>query len=185
MISVENSLFLLSSGGMKNTIKKKLNQSTGFWLFKTEPSEFSLMDLKNNPNQTTCWNGVRNYQARNYLRDVVLLNDHVFIYHSSCQIPAIVGIAKIVRTGYPDHTAWDPAHAYYDPQSHASHPIWYMVDVLLVCEFNQPITLSKIKATPNLKNMRLVQKGSRLSIQPVTSKEWSEILGIEKNCKNF
>lgn len=146
-----------------------------YWLMKTEPDCFGLHHLKTRPKQTEHWDGVRNYQARNFLR-AMQKNDLAFFYHSSCAEPGIAGIVKITRAAYPDHTAWHPENEHFDPKSSPDNPIWYMVDVKLEREFKHPITLTAIKANPLLKNMRLVQRGSRLSIMPVTAKEWNTIL---------
>jgi predicted RNA-binding protein with PUA-like domain len=150
------------------------------WLFKTEPSCFSLDDLKNRPGMTEHWDGVRNYQARNYLRDTVKEGDLVLVYHSNIPEPAVVGIARVVRAGYPDFTALDPASAHFDPKSSAADPIWYMVDVRYVVALKRPVTLEQIKRHPILADMPLVKR-SRLSIQPVTPEEWEIILAIGGN----
>ncbi len=148
-----------------------------YWLFKTEPSAFSLDDLKNRPDMTEHWDGVRNYQARNYLRDKIKTGDIVLIYHSNIPEPAVVGIAEVVREGYPDFTALDPASDHFDPKSTAANPIWYMVDVRYVETLKQPITLERIKGNPLLAHMPLVNR-SRLSIQPVSREEWRIILSM-------
>ena len=153
-----------------------------YWLFKTEPSSFSFDDLKARPKMTEHWDGVRNYQARNFLRDEVKVGDLVLINHSNIPEPAVVGIAEIVREGYPDFTALDPENEHFDPKSSARNPIWYMVDVRYVKAFRRPVTLEKIKGNPLLADMTLVKRG-RLSIQPVTPEEWRVILamgGVEK-----
>jgi predicted RNA-binding protein with PUA-like domain len=147
------------------------------WLFKTEPSCFSIDDLKNRPGMTEHWDGVRNYQARNFLRDAIKERDLVLIYHSNIPEPAVVGIARVVRAGYPDFTAFDPASEHFDPKSAAANPIWYMVDVRYVEALKRPVTLERIKANPLLANMPLVKR-SRLSIQPVTPEEWRIILAM-------
>lgn len=148
-----------------------------YWLFKTEPSVFSLDDLKERPGMTEHWDGVRNYQARNFLRDAVKAGDLVLIYHSNIPEPAVVGIAQVVRAGYPDFTALDPASGHFDPKSSADNPIWYMVDVRYVEAFPRPVTLEEIKGIPLLSCMPLVKR-SRLSIQPVTPEEWQIILAL-------
>lgn len=147
------------------------------WLFKTEPSCFSLDDLKNRPDMTEHWDGVRNYQARNFLRDAVRVGDRVLIYHSNIPAPAVVGIAEVVRAGYPDFTALDPRSEHFDPKSTAGIPIWFMVDVRYVEAFRHPVTLEEIKANPLLAGMPLVKR-SRLSIQPVTPEQWQVILAM-------
>lgn len=148
-----------------------------YWLFKSEPGCFSIDDLKNRPGMTEHWDGVRNYQARNYLRDQVRVGDQVFFYHSNIPEPGVVGLAEVVREGYPDFTALDPASEHFDPKSSAGNPIWYMVDVRYVSTFPRQVTLEKIKAHPLLTNMPLVRR-SRLSIQPVTPEEWRIILAM-------
>ncbi len=148
-----------------------------YWLFKSEPGCFSLEDLRNRPDMTEHWDGVRNYQARNYLRDAVKRGDRLLFYHSNIPEPAVVGIAEVVREGYPDHTAFDPASEHFDPKSSPATPIWYMVDVHFVTTLPRPVTLEKIKENPLLTEMPLVRR-SRLSIQPVTPEEWRTILAM-------
>lgn len=146
-----------------------------YWLFKTEPSTYSWEDLKKQKDRTDYWDGIRNYQARNFLRDEVKKGDLVLFYHSVKQPQAIMGIARVVREAYPDHTAFDPESRYYDPKSDPEHPRWFMVDVQAVAEFDPPILREELKGVPGLENMMLLRKGSRLSIQPVTEKEWEII----------
>ncbi len=148
-----------------------------YWLFKTEPSLFSIDDLKNRPDMTEHWDGVRNYQARNFLRDAIKVGDLVLIYHSNIPEPAVVGIAQVIRAGYPDFTALDPASDHFDPKSSAENPIWYMVDVCYVETLRRPVTLERIKGNPLLADMPLVKR-SRLSIQPVSREEWRIILAM-------
>jgi predicted RNA-binding protein with PUA-like domain len=148
-----------------------------FWLFKTEPGCFSFDDLKNRPEMTEAWDGVRNFQARNFLRDTVKVGDLVLFYHSNIPEPAVVGIAEVVRAGYPDNTALDPNGEHFDPKASASNPIWYMVDVRYVEPFPRGATLGQIKDNPALADMPLVKR-SRLSIQPVSADEWSMILAM-------
>jgi predicted RNA-binding protein with PUA-like domain len=148
-----------------------------YWLFKSEPACFSIDDLKNRPAMTEHWDGVRNYQARNFLRDQVKVGDQVLFYHSNIPEPGVVGLAEVVREGYPDFTALDPGSEHFDPKSSADNPIWYMVDVRYVDTFPQQVTLEKIKAHPLLTNMPLVKR-SRLSIQPVMPEEWQIILAL-------
>jgi predicted RNA-binding protein with PUA-like domain len=151
------------------------------WLLKTEPDAFSVDDLAKAPRQTTCWDGVRNYQARNSLRDSLKVGDEAFIYHSSCATPGITGVARVVSEGYPDHTAFDRKHVHYDEGSDRSKPRWYMVDIQLLRRLKRVITLDELRphATRELKNLVLLQKGSRLSVQPVGSDEWRFILSLE------
>ena len=151
-----------------------------YWLMKSEPDEFSIDDLVKTRGQTTSWFGVRNYQARNYMRDHMQVGDLAFFYHSSCAVPGVYGIIEIARAAYPDPTAWDPENHHYDPKSTPEQPLWDMVDVRFQREFKRPVTLSAIKAQAVLKNMRLVQRGSRLSVMPVTAREWNAILKLEK-----
>ena len=149
-----------------------------YWLFKSEPETFSIDDLANRPRQTEPWNGVRNYQVRNMLRDEIKKKDFGFFYHSSCATPGIVGIIEVVREGYPDPTAWDPSSPYFDPKSTPDLPRWYMVDVKLVMKFPRLITLDEIKQNPRLQTMMITRKGNRLSITPVTKPEWKEVVGV-------
>jgi predicted RNA-binding protein with PUA-like domain len=155
-----------------------------YWLFKSEPGCFSIGDLKKRPAMTEHWDGVRNYQARNFLRDQIKIGDQVFFYHSNIPEPGVVGLAEVVREGYPDFTALDPESEHFDPKSSAGNPIWYMVDVRYVSSFAQQVTLEKIKEHPFLAGMQLVRR-SRLSIQPVTPEEWQIILalgGVKEHC---
>lgn len=148
-----------------------------YWLFKTEPGCFSFEDLKNRPGMTESWDGVRNFQARNFLRDKIMVGDQVLFYHSSIPEPAVVGLAKVVRAGYPDSTALNPNAEHFDPKASADKPIWYMVDVRYVEPLRQIVTLESIKQNPLLADMPLVKR-SRLSIQPVTEVEWQIILAM-------
>jgi len=135
-----------------------------------------LEDLKKNKNQTTFWDGVRNYQARNFLRDEIKKGDGVLFYQSSTDPLAVVGYCEVVREGYPDHTQFDKKNDHFDPKATKESPTWFMVDIKLMKEFKKPVTLVEIKTNPKLKNMKLIQRGQRLSIQPVTKAEWDEIL---------
>jgi predicted RNA-binding protein with PUA-like domain len=146
-----------------------------FWLFKSEPSCFSIDDLVKRPDGTESWDGVRNYQARNFLRDDVRLGDGVLFYHSSIPHPAVVGTAEVVREAYPDRTAFDPASEHFDPRSKPDKPTWYMVDIRFTCRFTRNVTLEMIRHNPNLSGMELLRR-SRLSIQPVTKEEWETIV---------
>jgi len=150
-----------------------------YWLMKSEPESFSIADLKSRPKKTEHWDGVRNYQARNFMR-AMKKGDLAFFYHSSCEVPGVYGVIEIARAAYPDHTAWDPENHHYDPKSTPERPLWDMVDVHFQREFKRPVTLSAIKAQAALKSMLLVQRGSRLSVMPVTAKEWNTILKMEK-----
>ncbi|WP_018623781.1 EVE domain-containing protein [Kangiella aquimarina] len=151
-----------------------------YWLMKSEPDVFGIEHLKALPNKTDHWDGVRNYQARNMMRDEMKKGDKVFFYHSNCKPPAIVGIMEVVKEGYVDHTAFDPDQKYYDPKSNPDNPRWYMVDVKHVRDLKREIPLDELKQYPELADMKLVQKGNRLSIMPVTKEEWDFILSIEK-----
>src|SRR5690606_2020553 len=140
-----------------------------YWLMKSEPSVYSIDDLARDGR--THWDGVRNYQARNFMRDQMKLGDEVLFYHSNAEPPGVVGIARVVREGYPDHTARDPNSKYYDPKASEEDPRWFMVDVEFVEKFNEIVSLDTLKSTPGLENM-LVTKKSRLSVQPVTEREF-------------
>jgi len=146
-----------------------------YWLFKSEPDCYSFADLMAAPEQTTGWDGVRNYQARNFLRDEVRVGDGVLFYHSSTDPNAIAGIAEVVRAGHPDPTASDPKEAHYDPKSDPANPTWFQVSVRAVRAINPPIEMSELRKIPALAGMELLRKGSRLSIQPVTHEEWKAI----------
>lgn len=148
-----------------------------FWLFKTEPGCFSFDDLKRRPDKTEHWDGVRNFQARNFLRDSIKPGDLILFYHSNIPEPAVVGIAEVVREGYPDFTALDPNGEHYDPKASPDNPIWYMVDVRYMEPLTKQVTLEAIKGHPLLEDMLLVKR-SRLSIQPVTQAEWQNILAM-------
>jgi predicted RNA-binding protein with PUA-like domain len=148
-----------------------------YWLFKTEPGCFSFDDLKGRPGMTEHWDGVRNFQARNFLRDSIKPGDRVLFYHSNIPEPAVVGIAEVVRAGYPDVTALDPNGEHFDPKASPANPIWYMVDVRYVAPLMKQVTLASIKGHPLLGAMPLVTR-SRLSIQPVTPEEWKIIISM-------
>ena len=147
-----------------------------FWLIKSEPSEFSIEDLEKSKNQTTCWDGVRNYQARNFIRDEMKIGDKVLFYHSNAEPNAIVGICEVVREAYSDHTQFDPKHNHYDPKADKKNPTWFMVNIKLLEKFKKQVSLEVIKSNPKLSKMRLVQRGNRLSVMPVTKEEYEEIL---------
>jgi len=146
-----------------------------YWLMKSEPETFSIEHLERSPKKTTGWDGVRNYQARNFMRDAMKVGDQVLFYHSSCKVPGVVGIAEVVKEGYPDDTAWDKKSDYYDPKSSPENPRWYRVDIQLKEIFPEIVTLTEIKEDPKLQEMKVVQKGQRLSIQPVTRKDFEYI----------
>jgi predicted RNA-binding protein with PUA-like domain len=152
-----------------------------YWLMKSEPSVFSIDDLKSMPQRTEHWDGVRNYQARNMMRDQMKVGDQAFFYHSNCKVPGIAGLMEVVRDGYPDHTAFDPGGKYFDEKSDPDNPRWFMVDVKYIRHTQRVIPLSEIKSHPQLETMPLVRKGNRLSIMPVSKREWELILSIEES----
>ena len=148
-----------------------------YWLMKTEPGDFSIDDLANSPDQTAHWDGVRNYQARNFMRDQMQMGDEVLFYHSVTD-PSVVGVARVVKTGYPDHTAWDKKSEYYDAKSAPDKPRWFMVDIKFDKKFPRPLSLAELRVIPALKNMVLLKKGVRLSVQPVVPEEFRTIVKI-------
>ncbi|MDT8323302.1 MAG: EVE domain-containing protein [Bacteroidota bacterium] len=145
-----------------------------YWLFKSEPGAYSIQDLRRDG--STCWDGVRNYQARNLLRDEIREGDRVLFYHSNAKPPAIVGTATVVRGGYPDHTQFERGHGKFDPQATEENPRWYMVDISFDSVFTSPLPLEELRGVAALKEMELLRKGSRLSVQPVRKKEWDAII---------
>jgi predicted RNA-binding protein with PUA-like domain len=151
-----------------------------YWLAKTEPNTYSWEDLKKEDNMTTSWEGIRNYQVRNLIRDEIKRDDLVFIYHSVVKPMAIKGIAKVVKEAYPDHFAFDPSNKYYDSGSDRDNPTWLMFDLKAVQEFDIPVTLTELKSCAPLQQMGLLQKGNRLSIQRVSPVEWQYIVGLRK-----
>jgi len=150
--------------------------ANSYWLMKSEPSVFSIDDLKNSPGKTTFWNGVRNYQARNFLRDEIKKGDKVIFYHSNAEPAAAVGVCEVVKNGYPDHTAFDPDSKYFDPKSSPDKPTWFMVDIKLKSIFNKPVDLEKMRNNTKLKNMKLLQRGNRLSVLPLTKEEFETMV---------
>ncbi len=152
-----------------------------YWLLKSEPGTFSIDDLRESPGRRTYWDGVRNYQARNFMRDDMQVGDLAFFYHSNSPETGIAGIVEIVRAGYPDHTALDPNDPHYDPKENADSPRWYMVDVRLKRKCRRIITLRELKedGNPALSEFRLLKRGNRLSVLPVSKKEWNYILKLE------
>ncbi|MFG0335971.1 MAG: EVE domain-containing protein [Maioricimonas sp. JB049] len=146
-----------------------------YWLFKSEPSSYSIDDLAAEPDRTTFWDGVRNYQARNMLRDDVQVGDRVLFYHSNARPMAIAGTCEVVKAAYPDHTAFAPDDHHYDPKSDPDNPTWFMVDVKLIQKFDTPVTRDMLKECDDLTDMMVLKRGSRLSIQPVTAAEWKVI----------
>ncbi len=152
-------------------------QRRRYWLMKSEPSAFSIDDLMKATQQTTCWDGVRNYQARNFMRSMAI-GDRVLFYHSNADPPAVAGIAEIVKTAYADPTQFDKKDKHYDPECDPSAPRWDMVDIKYIRKFLQPVSLDQLRKEQKLKDMVLLRKGSRLSVQPVTSIEWEHILTL-------
>ena len=148
------------------------------WLFKSEPDIFSIDHLAAEPDQRCRWDGIRNYQARNFMRDDMQEGDGVLFYHSRCTPPGVVGVAKVVRTAYPDATAWDPKSDYYDPKSSPENPRWQMVDIQYVADLPTPMDLATIKAHDVLSEMLVAQRGQRLSIQPVAPEHWKLLLKL-------
>ena len=149
-----------------------------YWLFKSEPSSFSFDDLLASPDRTTGWDGVRNFQARNFLRDSIKLGDGILFYHSGAEPPSIAGIAKVVREAHPDPSAFDAESKYYDPKSKRDEPTWYQVSIQAVQAIDPPLELPRLRAVPELDGMELLRKGSRLSVQPVTESEWKTVLKL-------
>jgi predicted RNA-binding protein with PUA-like domain len=149
-----------------------------YWLFKSEPDCFSFADLASLPDRTTGWDGVRNFQARNMLRDEIKVGDLILFYHSSVDPKAVAGVAEVVREGHPDPTAFDPGADHFDPKSNPASPTWYQVSIRAVKPIDPPIPLSKLREVKELGKMVLLQKGSRLSIQPVTAGEWKAIMKL-------
>lgn len=146
-----------------------------YWLMKSEPGCFSINDLAVRPKQTETWDGVRNYQARNFLQ-AMQKGDLAFFYHSSCPIPGIVGVMKIIKSAYPDKTAFQADDHHYDPKSIPDKPRWVAVDIQLIKAFKSIVSLEQLKQQPKLKHMRLLQRGNRLSVMPITPCEWQLIM---------
>ncbi|PLX63008.1 EVE domain-containing protein [Sedimenticola selenatireducens] len=144
-----------------------------YWLMKTEPDAYSIDDLKRD--RTEHWDGIRNYQARNFMMKDMKPGDEILFYHSSCKVPGVVGLARVCKEAYPDFTAWNPDSKYYDPKSTPEKPRWYMVDVEFVKKFPEVISLNQIRQTPTLEGMKLLQKGNRLSIMPLNKHEFQTI----------
>ncbi len=154
-----------------------MTKAKQFWLLKSEPTSYSIHDLANEPDKRTHWDGVRNYQARNFMRDM-RVGDAVLFYHSNAKPPAVVGTAVVVREAYPDCTARDPHDHHFDPKASPENPIWDMVDIELTDVFASPVGLDTLKATPALEGMELLRRGSRLSVQPVTKKQFNTVLKL-------
>ncbi len=154
-----------------------------YWLFKSEPDCFSFADLMVAPDRTTGWDGVRNFQARNMLRDDIKLGDGVLYYHSNANPPAIAGLAEVVAEGHPDPTAFDPSADHFDAKSQRESPTWYQVSIRAVKAIDPPLGLPKLREIPELAGMELLRKGSRLSVQPVRPEEWRAILKLAGRAK--
>ena len=148
-----------------------------YWLLKSEPTSYSFADLMAEPDQTTEWDGVRNFQPRNYLKDEIKAGDGVLFYHSTAKPTAVVGTAVVVRDGYPDGTAWDPNSDHPDPRSTPEKPVWFMVDIKGEAELPHPVTLAAIKVTPRLEGISLFKR-PRLSVHPIAPEEWWIILQL-------
>ena len=146
-----------------------------YWLMKSEPDTFSIDDLAKSKNKKTYWDGVRNYQARNFMRDDMKKGDKVIFYHSNTTPPGAAGICEIVKEAYPDFTAFDPEDNHYDPKSKEDNPTWFMVDIKFLEKFKREVPLEEIKENPKLKDMKLVQRGNRLSVMPITKGEFNEL----------
>jgi predicted RNA-binding protein with PUA-like domain len=149
-----------------------------YWLFKSEPNAYSFTDLRNETDSTAEWDGVRNYQARNYMRDDMKVGDGVLFYHSTSKPLAVVGTARVVKEGYQDATAWDPNDMHHDPKSSPGETVWVVVEIKAEKEFSRPVTMDEIKANPRLQEMLLIRRGMRLSIQPVTKDQFDEIVSL-------
>lgn len=152
-----------------------------FWLFKTDPDDFSLNDLKKSPGRKTNWSGVRNFQVRNYLRDEIQKGDEVIFYLSNANPPAAIALCEVVKEGYADHTQFDKNDSHYYPSAVPENPVWYQVDIKLKKEFTNPVTLPRLRENKKLKNMIILKPGNRLSITPVTEAEMAEIIRMSEN----
>jgi predicted RNA-binding protein with PUA-like domain len=154
-----------------------MKEKKKYWLMKSEPGVFSIDDLMKSPDKTTCWDGVRNYQARNFMRDEMREGDLILFYHSG-KNPSVVGIARVVKEGYPDDTAWDKQSEHFDPKSTPENPIWYRVDIQFKNKFSRPFSLKELRKINGLEDMVLLKKGMRLSVQPVTREEFDIITSL-------
>ena len=151
-----------------------------YWLMKSEPDVYGIDHLAAEPDGIEHWDGIRNYQVRNLFRDEFQIGDQAFFYHSNTKVPGIVGVMEVVSDAYPDHTQFDPDSKYYDLKSKLDNPRWLMVDVRYVRHFDRIVSLQELKAEPALSEMRLVQRGNRLSVMPVAETEWQHILEMER-----
>ena len=149
-----------------------------YWLMKSEPDVFGIDHLAKAPKRTASWDGVRNYQVRNLLRDEIKLGDLAFFYHSSCPQPGVAGVMEVTSTAHPDVTQFDPKSEYHDPKASRDRPIWYAVDVTLAERFETPVFLQELRDSPMLKNLQTLRRGNRLSVTPVTAAEWKHILKL-------
>lgn len=154
-----------------------MGQANKFWLVKSEPDCFSINHLARAPRKATCWSGVRNYQARNFMREMQV-GDGVLFYHSSADPPAVAGTAVVSRAAYPDHTAWDAQDDHFDPKATPENPIWQMVDIRYQRAFDTPVPIGTLRETPGLEEMELLRRGSRLSVQPVRPREFEIVLRL-------
>lgn len=155
--------------------------ATKYWLMKCEPAAYTIADLRRDG--TTSWEGVRNYQARNFMRDEMQVGDPVLFYASNAEPSGVTGLATIARAGYPDHLAWKKGHKYFDAASSQDKPLWYMVDIAFEEEFKGTLSLETLKNTPGLGQMRVTQKGSRLSVQPVTKAEYDIVVRLGRKLR--
>jgi predicted RNA-binding protein with PUA-like domain len=161
-------------------VSQPLRKDRQYWLLKSDAESFAFDDLWSLPNRTTHWDGVRNFQARNYMRDEMKKGDLAFFYHSGGTDPGIVGIVEIVREGYADHTASDPKDKHYDPRSRDGEPYWSMVDIQAIERLPRLVSLSELRTKPELEGMPLLQKGNRLSVQKVGAAEWNAVVRLAK-----
>lgn len=150
-----------------------------YWLMKSEPDVYSIDDLEKKHPQSALWDGVRNYQVRNMMRDQMQPGDQAFFYHSNCKPPGIVGIMEITSKGYPDVTAIDPKHRYFDPKSDPQNPRWYGVDVRFIRKLKRMLSLEELKQSPALIDLPIIKRGNRLSIIPLSQEDWQHILNLE------
>lgn len=176
-VSLKSIATLLAAECIDGRLSVSGGVQLNFWLMKSEPTCFSIQHLARSPHQTTCWSGVRNYQARNFMREMQR-GDLVLFHHSNAEPPAVVGTAEVVREAYPDPTALDPHDDHFDPKATIENPIWQMVDIRLQEIFPRPLAIEDLRALPALKNMELLRKGSRLSVQAVTKAEFELVLAL-------